>query len=186
LVVGRAGAAFGMVLEAEDRQGPVGQSLDRSVVEVDPADEEISGRQAGRVDLELVVLAGDPDRARYQVLDRMVGPVMTEGQAGGRRPHRPAEDLVAEADAQQREAAARAIPPCCRARPASPGPGRRGAGPRGPARAARSAGPRRAAPPRVTAPPAACRVLADGGSAPGYRPRRFRERPASEGTRPGR
>ena len=58
LVVLRAGAALGVVLDREDRQLAVAQPLDRAVVQVDVADVEAARRQrrAG-VDLELVVLA---------------------------------------------------------------------------------------------------------------------------------
>ena len=73
------------------------------VVEVDLADPEPGrGRQRLADDLDLVVLGGHLDEPQLDVLDRVVGAVVAEPQparvgAGG-----PADDLVAEADPQQR------------------------------------------------------------------------------------
>ncbi len=50
-------------------------------------------------DGEAVVLGGDLDPAGAQVLDRMVGAAVAEGQLEGLQADRPAEQLVAEADA---------------------------------------------------------------------------------------
>jgi hypothetical protein len=49
-----------------------------------------------------VVLRGDVDAAALQVLDRVVGAAVAEGKLEGLEAHRPAEQLVAEADADHR------------------------------------------------------------------------------------
>src|ERR1035437_7493171 len=53
---------------------------------------------AGPQDGEPVVLAGDLGPAGSQVLDRVVGTVMAERELVGLQAHRPAEQLMAEAD----------------------------------------------------------------------------------------
>ena len=50
-------------------------------------------------DREAVVLGGDVDAARLQVLDRVVGAAVAEGQLVGLQTDRPAEQLMTEADA---------------------------------------------------------------------------------------
>ena len=54
---------------------------------------------AGSEHREAVVLGGDLDAAALQVLDRVVGAAVAEGQLEGLEAERPAEQLVAEADA---------------------------------------------------------------------------------------
>ena len=81
------------------------QSLDAAVVEVALADEPSRALgEGGRVDLELVVLRGDEDGPTDEVADRMVASVVAELQPRGGRPDGAAEDLMAEADAEQRDA----------------------------------------------------------------------------------
>ena len=102
----RTGRSLRVVLEAEGGKLGVAQTLDAAVVEVALADEPAGGVGQGRaVDLELMVLRGDEDRAGHPVLDRMVATVVAELEPRGRCPHRPAQDLVTEADAQQRNPA---------------------------------------------------------------------------------
>ena len=76
LVVLRPRAAFGVVLDAEHRQRAVTEAFDRSIVQVALRDVEVAGGDRGRIDLELVVLAGDVHTAGVEVLDRMVGAVV--------------------------------------------------------------------------------------------------------------
>ncbi len=101
LVVLRAGRPLGVVLHAEDRQAAMGETLDGAVVEVQLGDEEVARRDAGGLDLELVVLARDVGEAGLQVLDGVVGAMMSEGQPRGLAADRLAEQLVAEADAEE-------------------------------------------------------------------------------------
>src|SRR5207244_10412907 len=102
LVVLRAGAAFGVVLDAEHGQPLVAEALYRAVVEIALRDIEVARRNRVPVDLEFVVLAGDVDPAGVEVLDGVVGAVVAIRKARGRRSSRPTEDLMPEADAQQR------------------------------------------------------------------------------------
>ena len=55
-------------------------------------------------DLDLVVLGGHLDDAQLHVVDRMVRPVVSEPEPGRVRARSPADDLVTEADAEQRPA----------------------------------------------------------------------------------
>ena len=99
----RSGRALGVVLDGLDGQLGVAQALDRPVVEVELADPE-PGRRRQRLadDLDLVVLGGHLDESELHVLDRVVGPVMAEPQPAGVGAGGPADDLVPEADPQQR------------------------------------------------------------------------------------
>ena len=105
LVVLRPGRALGVVLDAEDRQGAVTDPLHRAVVEVELGDVEVAGRHRAGLDLELMVLAGDVDEAAVKVLHRVVDPVVAEWQPRGGGPDRPAQDLMAQTDAEQGDAA---------------------------------------------------------------------------------
>src|SRR4030065_1039457 len=58
-----------------------------------------------RIDVhgEPVILGGDLDRARLQVLNRVVGPVVTEPELVGFSPERQPDELMAQADAEERD-----------------------------------------------------------------------------------
>ena len=64
-----------------------------------------AGRQRGRVHRVVVVLRGDPHRAGGLVAHRVVGAVVAEAQLVGPAAEREGEQLVAEADAEQRHPA---------------------------------------------------------------------------------
>src|SRR2546430_2661683 len=81
----RPRAAFGVVLDAEHRQRAVTEAFDRSIVQVALRDVEVAGGDRGRIDLELVVLAGDVHTAGVEVLDRMVGAVVAVRKTRGGR-----------------------------------------------------------------------------------------------------
>ena len=112
----RAGAGLGVVLDGGAGDVAQDQALDRAVVEVElgelgdaevglPADRLVAldPRLAARaLDREAVVLRGDVDPARLQVLDRVVGAAVAEGQLVGLEADGAAEQLVAEADAEDR------------------------------------------------------------------------------------
>src|SRR3954452_20859297 len=105
-VVG-AGARLGVVLDAAGGDVEQADSLDRVVVEVHVG--ELRGAELGLDDLprrsgdrEAVVLAGDRDPAGPEVLDRVVGAAVAERQLEGLQARGPAEQLVAEADAEDR------------------------------------------------------------------------------------
>jgi len=93
-----------VVLHREDRPLAVPEPLAGAIVEIHmrrfPA--ELGHRR--RIDREAVVLRGDLDLPGRRVLDRVVRAVMTEGQLVGAPAGREAEDLVAEADTEDRQA----------------------------------------------------------------------------------
>ena len=115
----RTGAGFGVVLDGRAGHVLESEPLHGAVVEVDVR--QLGGPEVGlpahRLVVfdrlgparsehgEAVVLAGDLGPARGQVLDRVVGAVVAEGQLVGLEADRPAEQLVAEADAVYRELA---------------------------------------------------------------------------------
>src|SRR5947209_20348855 len=105
LVVLRAGAALRVVLDAERGQSAVAESLDRAVVQVPVRDVEVAGWDRGRVDLELMVLAGDVHAHGVAVLHGQVGAVMPVRETR-RRPARGAPDeLVTEPNPKDRRLA---------------------------------------------------------------------------------
>ena len=63
-----------------------------------------AGRQTFLDDFEAVVLAGDFDPAGFQVLHWMIGAAMAEVHLPGLGPERQSKDLVAQADAENRQA----------------------------------------------------------------------------------
>ena len=101
MAVVRAGGGFGVVLHAEGRQLAVAQPFDGLVVEVDVRDLEL-GRQGLGIDGEAVVLRGDLDRAGLQVLHRLVRAAVAELELERLRAAGQAEQLVAQADAEDR------------------------------------------------------------------------------------
>ena len=108
----RPGGGLGVVLhrEAEDPSGLVAQlqTLDDVVVETHVADPgEAVGRTRlaleRRVDGEAVVVSGDLDPPRGQVHHRLVEAAVPVRQFVGAEAQGPAEQLVAEADAEERD-----------------------------------------------------------------------------------
>ena len=100
---------LGVILQAEHRAPREGHALDGAVVEVHVRELGAAGQRV-HVDGEAVVLRGDLDAARLQVLDRVVHAVVAELELVGAAPERQAEDLVAEADAEERLAAVEEAP----------------------------------------------------------------------------
>ena len=81
LVVLGTRTAFGVILHAESRQPAVAEALDRAVVEVALGHVEVADGYRPGVDLELVVLARYVHPPGIEVLDRVIGAVMSVGQA---------------------------------------------------------------------------------------------------------
>ena len=98
---------LGVVLHREDRARRVGESLDGAVVQVHVRDLDrlAGGAQRLGVDRVAVVLGADRDLLRREVLPGLVAAVMAELQLLRLAAEREAEDLVAEADAEDRQAA---------------------------------------------------------------------------------
>ena len=115
----RAWACLGVVLDAGARHVAQHESLDGAVVEVHvrqlggaevglPPQRLVAGDRVlapGPDDGEAVVLGGDLDLAGREVLDGMVGTAVAERELEGLEPDRPAQQLVAEADAEHRHLA---------------------------------------------------------------------------------
>src|SRR5215211_234080 len=113
----RPRAGLRVVLHGRARHVAQDQALDRAVVQVQllelrdaevrlPAHGLVGGDRSLAVRAEhreAVVLRGDLDSTRLQVLHRVVRAAMAERQLEGVEPDRPAEQLVAEADAPHRD-----------------------------------------------------------------------------------
>ena len=100
-VVG-TGTALGVVLHRKRRQRLVTDAFDRIVVEIDVRHLEALRNRLGQ-HREVVVLGRDLDRPRLQVLHRMVAAVVTELQAPRLRAARDREELVAQANPENRD-----------------------------------------------------------------------------------
>ena len=114
-VVG-TGAGLGVVLDRRAGNVAQDQPLHRAVVEVElrelgdpvigvPADRLVGldlRLAAGADDGEAVVLGGDVDPPRLQVFDRVVGTAVAEGELVGLEADGTTEQLVAEADPEDR------------------------------------------------------------------------------------
>ena len=99
----RAGGGFGVVLHAEDRLFLVAHALDRLIVEVDAVHGDVGGERGG-IDGEPVVLRGDFHAATGEVFDGLIAAAMAEFQFERFSAERLPENLVAEANAENRNA----------------------------------------------------------------------------------
>src|SRR4029077_18666300 len=105
LIVLRTSSAFRMELHRANRQMVVHQALDRAIVQVAMADAKAAlGGEAVGIDLEFVILRGHGHSARPQVEHRVVAAMVAKSKSGGTRAGRLADELMPEADAQDREA----------------------------------------------------------------------------------
>ena len=107
----RAGGRLGVVLHREGGDVEGAEALDDVVVEPDVAhlDAAVAVRAVElalerRVDGEAVVVRGDLDAAGRLVEHRLVDAAVAERQLVGAEAERAAEQLVAEADAEERQA----------------------------------------------------------------------------------
>src|SRR5207249_2886798 len=101
-VVG-TGAGLGMVLDGDDGELAVAEALYGPVVEVHVGQLELRALEEGGIHREAVVLRGDLDVARLQVLHGIVRAAVAEPELEGLTPAGQAQDLVAEADAEERD-----------------------------------------------------------------------------------
>ena len=90
-----------MVLNAENRQAFVPQPFERLVIQIDVAGLDV-GRKPGRVDGEAMVLSRDLDLAGRLVSNRVVGAAMAELELERLGTERLAEQLMAQADPEDR------------------------------------------------------------------------------------
>src|SRR5207302_2820132 len=72
----RTGRSFGMILNAECRQGAVFETFDRVVVQIDVRDVDVVQVQAFRIDGETVILSRDLHLLPLQIKDGMVSAMM--------------------------------------------------------------------------------------------------------------
>src|SRR6266849_11038772 len=93
----RAGAGFGVILHAEERQGFMAHAFVGLIVQVYVRDFHIFGRQRIRIYTEAVILRGDFDLLGEQILYRMIRAVVAKFQLEGFSAKREAAQLVAEA-----------------------------------------------------------------------------------------
>src|SRR6266849_11131246 len=96
---------LGVVLHGEDRQLPMPHALGGAVVEVHVGFDEPGLLHRPGIHAEAVVLRGDLDAPGLEVLHGMVGAVVAELELVGAAPEGQAQDLVAEADAEDRQLA---------------------------------------------------------------------------------
>lgn len=98
----RTGGSFRVVLDAEDRERFVSETRNGIIVEVDVGDFQIIGKGI-RIDGEAVVLGGDGDGFGLEVLDRVVCAAVTEFEFESFAAECAGDDLVAKADAEDRD-----------------------------------------------------------------------------------
>ena len=99
---------LGVILHREGVQGRGRHALHRAVVEVHVGDLG-AGDGAALPHGEAVVLRGDLDALRAQVLDRVVGAAVPELELEGTHAERLRQQLVPEADAEHRDLAEQAL-----------------------------------------------------------------------------
>ena len=99
-----AGGGFGVVLDGEDGIPRGADAFDGMVVEVKVGDFDVGGEAVG-VNGEAVVLAGDGDGAVAEVFDGVVPAAVAELELVGLSAEGVGEDLGAETDAEDGEAA---------------------------------------------------------------------------------
>ena len=93
-----------MVLDAEERQFFVAHALVGVVVEIDVRDFDVARGKRFGIDAEAVILGGDFDFLREQVLYRMIRAVMAEFQFKGFAAESEAAELMAKADTENGDA----------------------------------------------------------------------------------
>lgn len=96
-----AGGGFGVVLDAEGRKLAMVEAFDRVVIEAAVGDLQVVGERFF-LDGEAVVLRRDLDRAGFKILHGVVRTAMTELELERLRAAGQTEQLVAEADAEDR------------------------------------------------------------------------------------
>src|SRR5437667_225710 len=112
----RSGRGFRMILHGEDRPLPVSQAFAGPVVEVQVTGLPARGRERGGIDREPVVLGGDLHAAGDEILHRVIGAVMAEGQLVGPPAGSPTPSFQLTDDA--------AVTSLTRSRPIRPGSSR--------------------------------------------------------------
>src|ERR1041385_3411004 len=92
-----------MILHAENRLRLVPETFDSLIVKVDAINENVGG-QCLRLHGKAMILRRDFNAARSEILDRLIGTAMAEFKFERLAPERLPENLVAEANAENRDA----------------------------------------------------------------------------------
>src|SRR5947199_4604919 len=104
-VVPGSRSRLGMVLHGEDREFPVGHALDRAVVQIPVRHLELRTWEGVGIDREAVVLRRDVDAPRTKVFHGLVPAALPEFQFERRPSEGEGQQLVAEADPENRDTA---------------------------------------------------------------------------------
>src|SRR2546429_6563293 len=105
LVVPGPRPRLGMVLHGEDREFPVGHALHGAVVQIQMRHLELGTWEGAGIDREAVVLRCDMDASRAKVFDGLVPAAVPKFQLERPSPEGEGQELVAEADPEDRRAA---------------------------------------------------------------------------------
>ena len=97
----RPGRSFGMILNRDYGQSLVAHAFDTAVVEVYMCDLHL-GRKTISLDRKAVIVRSNFDSSMLQVFDRLVAAPMPEFQFKGLAPNRKPEDLMSEANPEDR------------------------------------------------------------------------------------
>src|SRR5882724_6369049 len=103
VAVPRPRARLGVVLHGKDLLARDAQPLVAAVEERDVGRHDAGGQALGHHH-EAVILAGDLDAPGFEILDRVVGPAMAARHLRGLAAERQRQQLMAEADAEERRA----------------------------------------------------------------------------------
>src|SRR5256885_11128747 len=110
LVVPGPRPRLGMVLHGEDREFPVGHALHGAVVQIQMRHLELGTWEGAGIDREAVVLRCDMDASRAKVFDGLVPAAVPKFQLERPSPEGEGQELAAEADPEDRRAAAESPP----------------------------------------------------------------------------
>ena len=97
----RSGPSFGVILDRIDRQARVPETFDSVVIQIDMRDLAI-GRERISIHREAVILRGDFDAPRGQVLHGLIASVMPKGQFVSSGAERKPHQLMAKTDSKNR------------------------------------------------------------------------------------
>src|SRR5581483_11656174 len=96
---------LGVVLHGDHGLAPVPEAFQRLIIQIDVRVFDIVLAQRVGIDGEAMILRGDLDAAAAQILDRMIAAAMSELQLVRPAAERESEQLMAEADAEERNLA---------------------------------------------------------------------------------
>src|SRR5438067_7673071 len=101
----RSRRGFGVILHGQHRLAAMSKTFERLIVEIDVRVLDVILAERFGIDGEAVILRGDLDASGAQILHRMIAAAMPEFQFVRAAAEGEAEELVAEADAEDRDLA---------------------------------------------------------------------------------